>query len=45
MGAAVGYAASLCKKYNVMPREIYQKYLNEYMNLIMTQKTVSLNVE
>jgi hypothetical protein len=45
MGAAVGYAASLCKKYNVDPRAIYQKYLNEYMNLILTQKTVSLNVE
>ena len=45
MGAAVGYAASLCKKYNVDPRAIYQKYLSEYMNLILTQKTVSLNVE
>ncbi|MCK5278935.1 MAG: FAD-dependent oxidoreductase [Cyclobacteriaceae bacterium] len=45
MGAAVGYAASLCKKYSVEPRAIYEEYLNEYMNLIMTQKTVSLNVE
>ena len=45
MGAAVGYAASLCKKYNVDPRAIYKEYLSEYMNLILTQKTVSLNVE
>lgn len=45
MGAAVGYAASLCKKYKVEPRAIYQHYLDEYMRLILTQKTVSLNVE
>ncbi len=45
MGAAVGYAASLCKKYNVDPRAIYEKYLHEYMNLIMTQKTLSMHVE
>lgn len=45
MGAAVGYAASLCKKYNVEPRAIYNTYLDEYMKLIMTQKTVSMNVE
>ncbi|MCK5368519.1 MAG: FAD-dependent oxidoreductase, partial [Cyclobacteriaceae bacterium] len=45
MGAAVGYAASLCKKYNVDPRAIYKEYLSEYMDLILTQKTVSYNVE
>ena len=38
MGAAVGYAASLCKKYNASPREIYTKYLKEYMNLILLNK-------
>jgi hypothetical protein len=35
MGAAVGYAASLCKRYNVFPRDIYEKHLKEYMNLVM----------
>jgi len=45
MGAAVGYAASMCKKYRATPRDIYMKHLSEYMNLILTQKTVSLNVE
>ncbi|MGB5667911.1 MAG: FAD-dependent oxidoreductase [Maribacter sp.] len=38
MGAAVGFAASLCKKYDVSPRDIYNRYLEEYMNLIETQK-------
>jgi len=36
MGAAVGYAASLCKKYNILPREVYQKYLEEYMRLVLS---------
>lgn len=35
MGAAVGYAASLCKKNNVYPREIYEKYLDELKQLIV----------
>ena len=34
MGAAVGYAASLCKKHNATPRGIYQKHLNELLKLI-----------
>ncbi|MEQ6121516.1 FAD-dependent oxidoreductase [Reichenbachiella sp. MALMAid0571] len=38
MGAAVGFAAYLCKKYNVEPREIYTKYLKEYMELIENQQ-------
>tara|TARA_R110000868_G_scaffold1647_4_gene13294 strand:+ start:19249 stop:21045 length:1797 start_codon:yes stop_codon:yes gene_type:complete len=38
MGAAVGFAASLCDKYDVMPRDIYDRYLNEYLELIETQK-------
>ncbi|RAJ07470.1 FAD-dependent oxidoreductase [Arenibacter echinorum] len=38
MGAAVGFAASLCKKYDVNPRDIYTGYLDEYMNLIEEQK-------
>jgi hypothetical protein len=36
MGAAVGYAASICKKYNVTPREVYQKHLEEYMKLVLS---------
>jgi hypothetical protein len=36
MGAAVGYAASLCKKYNISPREVYLKHLEEYMKLILS---------
>lgn len=36
MGAAVGYAASICKKYNVTPREVYEKYLDEYMALVLS---------
>lgn len=38
MGAAVGFAAALCKKYDVNPRDIYTGYLEEYLNLIETQK-------
>jgi len=38
MGAAVGFAASLCKKYNVSPRDIYQSHLKEYLDLIESQK-------
>lgn len=38
MGAAVGFAAALCKKYDVNPREIYSGYLEEYLALIERQK-------
>lgn len=38
MGAAVGFAAALCKKYDVNPREIYSGYLDEYLALIEEQK-------
>ncbi|MFH0759177.1 MAG: FAD-dependent oxidoreductase [Bacteroidota bacterium] len=34
MGAAVGYAASLCVEYKCTPREIYEQYLDRYMYLI-----------
>ncbi len=34
MGAAVGYAAAMCKKYDASPRDIYEKYLNEYLTLV-----------
>lgn len=38
MGAAVGFAAALCKKYDVNPRAIYEKHLDEYMQLIEQQQ-------
>lgn len=38
MGAAVGLAAAICKKYDITPREVYEKHLKEYMDLIMSQK-------
>ena len=38
MGAAVGLAASVCKKHNSSPRDIYTSYLNEYLQLIENQK-------
>jgi len=38
MGAAVGFAAAICKKHNVNPREVYKLYLQEYLSLIESQK-------
>ncbi|PHN08179.1 FAD-dependent oxidoreductase [Flavilitoribacter nigricans] len=38
MGAAVGFAAALCKKYGVNPRDIYTDHLEEYMKLIENQQ-------
>ncbi|MBN2666770.1 MAG: FAD-dependent oxidoreductase [Bacteroidales bacterium] len=34
MGVAVGYAASLCKKYNTSPRGIYENHIDELRELI-----------
>lgn len=34
MGAAVGLAAVICQKYDVSPREVYTKYLDEYMKMV-----------
>lgn len=34
MGVAVGYAASLCKKYKETPRGIYERHLEELLGLI-----------
>ena len=36
MGAAVGYAASICKKYNASPRDVYQKHLDELIKLVLS---------
>lgn len=38
MGAAVGFAAAICKKHNVKPRDVYKTYLQEYLSLIESQK-------
>jgi hypothetical protein len=43
MGAAVGYAASICKKYNISPREVYQNYLEEYMRLVLSSNDPNIN--
>lgn len=34
MGVAVGYAASLCKKYNTDPRGVYNEHIKELQELI-----------
>ncbi len=34
MGAAVGYAATLCRKNNCTPRQLYENHLEEYMELV-----------
>ncbi len=36
MGAAVGYAASLCIENQCMPRDIYEQHLEQYMQLLRT---------
>lgn len=36
MGVAVGYAASLCKKYSTDPRGVYQSHIAELKNLVYT---------
>ncbi|HPE78208.1 MAG TPA: FAD-dependent oxidoreductase [Draconibacterium sp.] len=38
MGAAVGIAASVCKKHKANPRDVYATYLDEYLQLIENQK-------
>jgi hypothetical protein len=43
MGAAVGYAASLCKKYDILPRDVYQKHLEEYMHLVLSSNDYIYN--
>ncbi len=34
MGEVVGMAASVCKKQNTLPRDIYQTYLEDLKNLM-----------
>ncbi|MEZ5071940.1 MAG: FAD-dependent oxidoreductase [Bacteroidales bacterium] len=35
MGAAVGYAAALCRTHDCSPRAIYEDHLSEYMALVL----------
>jgi hypothetical protein len=43
MGVAVGYAASLCRKYNSSPRGVYKDHIGELQELIKGKKTGALN--
>ena len=36
MGEVVGMAASICKKYNILPRAVYQSHLEELKGLMRT---------
>jgi hypothetical protein len=38
MGVAVGYAASLCKKYKTNPRGVYLSHIEELKNMIVSGK-------
>lgn len=40
MGAAVGFAAAICHKYKANPRDVYEKYLQEYMGVIAQQQEI-----
>jgi hypothetical protein len=37
MGVAVGYAASLCRKYSTSPRGVYQQHIGELKKMIYNQ--------
>ena len=45
MGAAVGYAASICKKYGVLPRDVYQKHLDELMETVLSSDELKPEVK
>ena len=34
MGEVVGYAASICKKYGALPRDVYESHLEEFLKLM-----------
>ena len=31
MGEVVGYAAQICRKYDILPRQVYTEHLNEFI--------------
>ena len=42
MGAAVGYAASLCTSHQCSPRELYENHLTQYMELVYHSNNTQL---
>jgi len=42
MGAAVGYAASLCTAHQCSPRELYENHLTQYMELVYHSNNIQL---
>ncbi|HYW96308.1 MAG TPA: FAD-dependent oxidoreductase [Bacteroidales bacterium] len=38
MGAAAGFAAAVCHEHSATPRDVYSRYLDEYMALIKNQQ-------
>jgi len=42
MGAAVGYAASISKKYDTYPRQVYKEHLEEYMDLVLSSDDIKI---
>lgn len=42
MGAAVGYAASICSKHNTIPRKVYENHLEELKSLIKNSNTKTI---
>ncbi|MBY5959486.1 FAD-dependent oxidoreductase [Membranicola marinus] len=45
MGASVGLAASVCNKYDINPRQVYEQHLDEYMDLVRSSTKMSQEVE
>lgn len=45
MGCVVGYAASLCVENEVLPRDIYQNYLPQLMELIKSSDDEKVMIE
>ena len=37
MGEVVGLASYLCQKRNALPRDIYEKYLDEFLRLVQAE--------
>jgi len=44
-GEAVGTAASLCKKYNCSPRDIYHHHINELQQLLLKNDSTILGIK
>ena len=44
IGQAVGTAAYVCKKYNITPRELYKKHINELQSLLKDDDQTILHI-